>query len=155
VLQLGAPLLDHGRFHGHERRDQFKDHRLVVHGSISRQRVGNPPSDLPDHFGSKSTEWKGLRRYAADSTWNIGSWNTVLAVLPGQAESRGLIDRGVSVDSTINRAHQHRTSPRAAQGSVSIDKKVLGEPPDAPSARPAAGRGPRSIVWWRGSSAGW
>ncbi|MDQ0096164.1 hypothetical protein [Paeniglutamicibacter psychrophenolicus] len=73
--------------------------------------------------------WKGHRRYAADCIWNIVSWNTVVAAMLGQAESRGLIDWGVSVDSAINRADQHCTTSRAAQGSVSMDKNMPGEPP--------------------------
>lgn len=90
----------------------FKDHRLVVEGIIYRYRAGIPWRDLPEHFGSWKTVWTHHRRYAAD-----GTWDSVLATLLGHAQSRGLIDWEVSVDSTINRAHQHGTNlPRHTGG---------------------------------------
>ncbi len=45
----------------------------------------------------------------------------VLAELLADADAGGLIDWEVSVDSTINRAHQHGTNlPRAEQGTGGI-----------------------------------
>jgi thiamine pyrophosphokinase len=49
--------------------------------------------------------WKRHRRYAAD-----GTWDRVLADLLAEADSFGDLDWAVSVDATINRAHQHATN---------------------------------------------
>ena len=57
------------------------------------------------HFGSWRTVWKRHRRYAGD-----GTWDKVLSRLLAQADTDGKIDWTVSVDATINRAHQHGTN---------------------------------------------
>ncbi|WP_284575865.1 hypothetical protein [Streptomyces sp. 2P-4] len=70
-------------------------------------RTGTPRMDLPEHFGS----WKGardrLRKRAAD-----GTREKVFTALPAQADAEGDLDRIVSVDSTIVRAHQHAAGAR-------------------------------------------
>ncbi len=84
----------------------FGDHRRVVEGIVYRFRTGIPWRDLPrDTFGPWQTVWKRHRRYAGD-----GTWDRVLAQLLAQADAAGLIDWNVSVDGTINRAHQHATN---------------------------------------------
>ncbi|MBV7674106.1 IS5 family transposase [Streptomyces halstedii] len=84
----------------------FADHRRIIEGIIYRYRTGIPWRDLPrEAFGPWQTVWKRHRRWAAD-----GTWDTVLAQLTSQADSIGGIDWTVSVDSTINRAHQHATN---------------------------------------------
>lgn len=84
----------------------FWDNRKVVEGIIYRYRTGIPWRDLPrEHFGSWKTVWKRHRRYARDGTWD--------RVLAGCWQPRTLtakIDWTVSVDATINRAHQHATN---------------------------------------------
>ena len=56
---------------------------------------------------------KRHRRYAGD-----GTWDKVLAVLLTQADAAGKLGWQVSVDSTVNRAHQHGTNlPRAEPGT--------------------------------------
>lgn len=92
----------------------FADHRRVVEAIIWRYRTGVPWRDLPMEFGPWQTVWKRHARFSKD-----GTWDKVHAALLTQADSDGLIDWAVSVDSTINRAHQHATSlPRDAGGSV-------------------------------------
>ena len=60
------------------------------------------------------------RRYAGD-----GTWDTVLATLLGHAEAKGLISWEVSVDSTVNRAHQHATNlPCAHGGPVELQESA-------------------------------
>jgi len=81
------------------------DHRPLVEGIIYRYRTGIAWRDVPAEFGPWQTVWKRHRRLAGD-----GTWDRVLAVLLSQADSRGLVDWNVSVDSTINRAHQHGTN---------------------------------------------
>ena len=84
----------------------FGDHRRVVEGIAYRYRTGTPWRDLPRAvFGPWQTVWKRHRRYAAD-----GTWDRVLAELLAQADEGGRIEWKVSVDATINRAHQHATN---------------------------------------------
>lgn len=84
----------------------FGDDRRVVEGIVYRYRTGIAWRDLPRvEFGPWQTVWKRHRRYAAD-----GTWDRVLADLLSEADSRGELDWTVSVDATINRAHQHATN---------------------------------------------
>ncbi|MFE6595443.1 IS5 family transposase [Streptomyces sp. NPDC057780] len=84
----------------------FADHRRIIEGIIYRYRTGIPWRDLPrEAFGPWQTVWKRHRRWAAD-----GTWDTVLSQVTAQADSANGIDWMVSVDSTINRAHQHATN---------------------------------------------
>jgi len=84
----------------------FGDHRRVVEAIIYRYRTGIPWRDLPrEWFGPWQTAWKRHRRFAAD-----GTWDTVLRALQAEADAAGQLDWRVSVDSTINRAHQHATN---------------------------------------------
>lgn len=84
----------------------FGDNRRVVEGIVYRYRTGIPWRDLPrEEFGSWKTVWKRHRRYAED-----GTWDRVLQALLAQADAEGKIDWAVSVDATINRAHQHATN---------------------------------------------
>ncbi len=89
----------------------FRDHRQVADGIIYRYRTGIAWRDLPEEFGPWQTVWKRHRRLAGD-----GTWDRVLAALLLEADAGGLINWDVSVDSTINRAHQHGTNlPRVEQ----------------------------------------
>ncbi|WP_237522736.1 IS5 family transposase [Streptomyces sp. SID1328] len=84
----------------------FADHRRIIEGIIYRYRTGIPWRDLPrEELGPWQTVWKRHRRWAAD-----GTWDTVLAQLTAQTDSIDRIDWTVSVDSAINRAHQHATN---------------------------------------------
>ncbi|MFC3244462.1 IS5 family transposase [Gordonia humi] len=84
----------------------FADNRRVVEGIAYRYRAGIPWRDLPrDQFGPWQTVWKRHRRYAADGTWDL-----ILAHVLADADADGDIDWSVSIDGTINRAHQHATN---------------------------------------------
>ncbi len=83
----------------------MRDHRQVVEGVIYRYRCGLAWRDLPSSFGPWQTVWKRHRRFSGD-----GTWDKVLAALLTHADAAGEIDWTVSVDSTINRAHQHGTN---------------------------------------------
>lgn len=83
----------------------FRDNRQVVEGIIYRYRAGIAWRDLPDYFGPWQTVWKRHRRYTSD-----GTWDTVLARILADTDAAGEIDWTVSVDATINRAHQHATN---------------------------------------------
>ncbi|MET3769352.1 putative transposase [Marisediminicola sp. UYEF4] len=89
-----------------------------MEGIIYRYRAGIPWRDLPESFGPWQTVWKRHRRFSGD-----GTWDEILARLLGDAESAGLIEWEVSVDSTVNRAHQHATNlPRHTGGSVELQE---------------------------------
>src|SRR4051794_6674535 len=88
----------------------FRDHRQVVEGIIYRLRTGVAWRDLPASFGPHQTVSKRHRRFSAD-----GTWDKILARLIAQADASGEVDWTVSVDSTINRAHQHATTMRRTE----------------------------------------
>ena len=83
----------------------FRDHRQVVEGIIYRLRTGLAWRDLPAAFGPHQTVSKRHRRFSAD-----GTWDRIHARLVADADAAGDLDWTVSVDSTINRAHQHATT---------------------------------------------
>ena len=90
----------------------YRDHRQVVEGIVYRYRCGVAWRDVPDRFGPWQTVWKRHRRFSAD-----GTWDKILTGLLTEADAAGDIDWAVSIDSTINRAHQHATTlPRATGG---------------------------------------
>lgn len=83
----------------------MRDHRQVVEGVIYRYRCGLAWRDLPASFGPWQTVWKRHRRFSED-----GTWDKIHQALLSQADHAGEVDWTVSVDSTINRAHQHATN---------------------------------------------
>lgn len=83
----------------------FRDHRQVIEGIVYRLRTGLAWRDLPESFGPWQTIWKRHKRFSAD-----GTWDKIHARLVAEADAAGAVDWHVSVDSTINRAHQHATT---------------------------------------------
>lgn len=105
----------------------MRDHRQVVEGVIYRYRCGLAWRDLPASFGPWQTVWKRHRRFSGD-----GTWDKVLAALLAQADAAGEIDWIVSVDSTINRAHQHGTNlPRGEKATSDAQDGAAGAPVQA------------------------
>lgn len=79
---------------------------MIVNGIIYRYRTGIPWRDLPrERYGPWQTVWKRHRSYA-----RRGVWDCVLSQVVAQADSAGKVDWTVSIDATINRAHQHATN---------------------------------------------
>ena len=101
----------------------FRSHRGVVEGIVYRYRAGLPWRDLPAEFGPWQTVWKRHRRFSGD-----GTWDRILNQLLAEADAAGEIDWTVSVDSTINRAHQHATNlPRtepAPGGTIELQESA-------------------------------
>ena len=98
----------------------FRDDRPVVEGILYRYRCGIAWRDVPEQFGPWQTVWKRHRRYSAD-----GTWDRVLAALLTEAQKLQLIDWAVSVDSTINRAHQHATNfSRDTGGGIELHESL-------------------------------
>jgi transposase len=89
----------------------FRDHRQVVEGIVYRYRTGVAWRDLPEKFGPWQTVWKRHRRFSLD-----GTWDRLLTRLLAEADAAGEIDWSVSVDSTINRTHQHGATLRRDTG---------------------------------------
>jgi transposase len=85
----------------------FRDHRQVIEGIVYRYRCGIAWRDLPPSFGPWQTVWKRHQRLSAD-----GTWDRIHARLLAEADAAGTLDWQVSVDSTVNRAHQHATNTR-------------------------------------------
>lgn len=83
----------------------FRDHRQVIEGIIYRLRTGIAWRDLPESFGPWQTVWKRHKRFSVD-----GTWDKIHARLVAEADAAGEVDWTVSVDSTVNRAHQHATN---------------------------------------------
>ena len=85
-----------------------------MEGIIYRFRTGIAWRDLPREFGPWQTVWKRHHRFSND-----GTWDRIHITLLAEADAVGQIDWTVSIDSTINRAHQHATTlPRDTGGSV-------------------------------------
>ncbi|WP_370525899.1 transposase [Actinotalea sp. JY-7876] len=83
----------------------FRNHRQVVEGIVHRYRCGVAWRDLPERFGPWQTVWKRHARFSRD-----GTWDRILTAVLADADAAGDIDWAVSIDSTINRAHQHATT---------------------------------------------
>ena len=92
----------------------------MVEGIIYRYRAGIPWWDVPESFGPWQTVWKRHRRFSGD-----GTWDKILTELLSQADGAGLIEWEVSVDSTVNRAHQHGTNlARTTGGSIELQESA-------------------------------
>ncbi|WP_424348239.1 IS5 family transposase [Kocuria sp. CH-021] len=100
----------------------FRDDRPVVEGILDRYRCGIAWRDVPEQFGPWQTVWKRHRRYSGD-----GTWDKILAALLIDAQKVQLVDWAVSVDSTINRAHQHATNfARDTGGGIELHESARG-----------------------------
>jgi len=93
----------------------------VVEGIIYRFRTGIAWRDLPKAFGPWQTVWKHHHRFSLD-----GTWDKIHTRLLTEADAAGEIDWNVSVDSTINRAHQHATTLARATGGIVESQEPAG-----------------------------
>ncbi len=91
-----------------------KDDRKFVEAVLWWRRTGVPWRDLPDVFGPWKTVFNRFDRWS-----KTGKWDRLFAALQTDVD-----DEWHSIDSTINRAHQH-----AAGGK------------GGPRGRPSGGRG--------------
>jgi transposase len=100
----------------------FRDHRQVVEGIVYRFRTSIAWRDLPEEFGPWQTVWKRHRRFSLD-----GTWDRLLTRLLAEADAAGEVDWAVSIDSTINRAHQHSvTLSRDTGGRNGLHESAAG-----------------------------
>ncbi|WSI89850.1 IS5 family transposase [Streptomyces murinus] len=85
----------------------WRDHRQVINGVLWRLRTGAPWRDLPERYGPWQMVYERFARWEAD-----GTWARLLEEVQVRDDSVGLVEWTVSVDSTINRAHQHAAGAR-------------------------------------------
>jgi transposase len=99
-----VPLLPVGKKPGRPRR---WTRRQLIDGIRFRTRTGCPWRDVPERYGS----WQSV--YGLFRAWQLtGTWAVILTGLQAAGAEAGVIDWTVSVDSTINRAHQHAAGAR-------------------------------------------
>ncbi|MFF2801880.1 transposase [Streptomyces sp. NPDC058051] len=71
-----------------------------------RVRTGVPWRDVPSEYGPWGRVYDLFCRWQRD-----GNWHGIFTQLQSQADLKGSITRGLSIDSTVCRAHQHATGP--------------------------------------------
>ena len=99
-----ASLLPVGRKAGRPRRWTL---RQLIDGIRFRTRTGCPWRDVPERYGT----WQSV--YGLFRAWQLaGRWAAILTALQAISAEAGLIEWVISVDSTINRAHQHAAGAR-------------------------------------------
>jgi transposase len=99
-----ASLLPVGRKAGRPRRWTL---RQLIDGVRFRTRTGCPWRDVPERYGT----WQSV--YGLFRAWQLaGRWAAILTALQAISAEAGLIEWVISVDSTINRAHQHAAGAR-------------------------------------------
>jgi transposase len=83
--------------------------RQLIDGIRWRTRAGVPWRDVPERYGPWQTVYGLFRRWQRDGTWRDIVTQLQVQV---QADADGLITWDVSVDSTVNRVHQHAAGAR-------------------------------------------
>lgn len=81
---------------------RWADHRTVINGILWRTRTGSPWRDLPECYGRWETVYGRHRRWSID-----GTWERILDRLRAGCDEAEGEEWTTSVDSTVNRAHQH------------------------------------------------
>jgi transposase len=100
--------------------------RQLIDGIRWRTRVGAPWRDVPPAYGCWQTVYGLFRRWQ-----RAGVWALIMAALQARADATGLITWDVSVDSTINRAHQHAAGARTRSDQQNQPPGGIGEPEPA------------------------
>ncbi|MFD5748191.1 transposase [Streptomyces sp. NPDC127033] len=81
---------------------QWRDHQQVIDAVAFKFRTGSQWVHPPEKYGNRRGVHNRLRMWAVD-----GTWERVLTALMARAGADEDLNRAVSVDSTIVRAHQH------------------------------------------------
>jgi transposase len=120
LASLLAALLPVGKKSGRPRRWTL---RQLIDGIRFCIRTGCPWRDVPERYGT----WQSV--YGLYRAWQLtGVWTAILTGLQARADEAGLIEWTVSVDSTINRAHQHAAGAR--RHPAQQKQPPVGEPAD-------------------------
>jgi transposase len=85
-----------------------------------RLRTGAPWRDLPERYGPWQTCYERFRRWQQD-----GTWDRLLACAQTKSDAVGQVEWTISVDATINRAHQHAAGARHRQA---LEDRQKGRP---------------------------
>ncbi|MFF5716527.1 IS5 family transposase [Streptomyces buecherae] len=99
--------------------------QMLVDGARWRVRTGAPWRDLPCDYGPWQTVYGSFRRWQRQ-----GVWARLLTLLQARADSFGLIDWEVNVDSTVCRAHQHAAGARRNGAGQKEPPGGVGHEPD-------------------------
>jgi transposase len=102
-----APLLPGNR----QRGGRWRDHRIVINGSLWKLRTGAPWRDLPERYGPWQTCYDRFVRWRQD-----GTWDRLLAHVQTKSDAVGELEWSISVDSSSVRAHQHAAGARKQAG---------------------------------------
>ncbi len=98
-----APLLPENGGRG----KQWSGHRRVINGILWRPRTGAPWREAPERYGPRQTCYDRFVRWRGD-----GTWERLLSRAQTRSDAVGEVEWGVSVDSSVCRAHQHAAGAR-------------------------------------------
>jgi len=91
------------------------DDRGFIEAVLWWRRTGVPWRDLPDHFGSWKTVFNRFDRWS-----KTGKWRRLFDAL-----KRDVDEEWHSIDSTINRAHQHAAGAKKGRRPMPLDDHVV------------------------------
>ena len=89
------------------------DDRRVINGMLYKCKTGIAWRDLPERYGSWKTVYNRFWRWARN-----GTLSALVARVRVIAEAVEELDREVSVDSSITRAHQHAAGARRGRAGA-------------------------------------
>jgi transposase len=96
------------------------DDRRVINGMLYKCKTGIAWRDLPERYGSWKTVYNRFWRWARN-----GTLTSLVARVRVIAEAVEELDREVSVDSSITRAHQHAAGARRPSTVHTGGERVL------------------------------
>lgn len=102
---------------------RWSDHRRILEGICWRYRTGSPWRDVPVEFGPWQTVWKRHFRWSTDGTYQLMMDAVQEAGMLDEAAADD-VEKLLSVDATIVRAHQHAAGAR----HDSVTSQVVPEP---------------------------
>jgi transposase len=114
--QVIQPLLPASGTKGRPRVDD----RRVINGMLYKCKTGIAWRDLPERYGPWKTVYNRFWRWARN-----GTLATLVARVRVIAEAIDELDREVSVDSSITRAHQHAAGARRRSAVHAGGQRVL------------------------------
>jgi transposase len=95
------------------------DDRRFIEAVLWWRRTGVPWRDLPDAFGPWKTVFNRFDRWS-----KMGKWDRLL-----EAVKTDIDDEWHSVDSTINRAHQHAAGGKGGRSSTRSGSRAAARRP--------------------------
>ena len=106
-----------------------KNDRLFVEAVLWWRRTGVPWRDLPPAFGPWKTVFNRFDRWSKS-----GKWQRLFEALRADSD-----DEWHSLDSTINRAHQHAAGGRGGPRSTASAARAAAPPPRSTSSSTRSG----------------